>query len=246
MYGLIGKKLTHSFSADFFNKKFKKEGIDESYQLFPIPSISLLPELIKSHRELKGINVTIPYKEEIIPYLSEISDEADRIGAINVVKIRREGDKVYLKGFNSDCVGFRNSLLPLLNPHIKKALILGTGGASKAVEYVLTDLGIQVTFVSRNPKRNQLSYKDLNEQLIKEHLLIVNTTPLGTFPDIDSYPPIPYHYLTSSHICYDLVYNPEVTEFMKRSEIQGATVKNGMEMLIGQALEAWRIWNHES
>lgn len=242
MYGLIGKKLDHSFSADFFNKKFKEEGIDEYYQLFPLPSISDLPDLLRNNPALKGLNVTIPYKKSVIPFLNSISDEAKEIGAVNVIKITRDNGEFNLTGFNSDCLGFKNSLLPLLCPDINKALILGTGGASKAICYVLKQLDIQHTFVSRSPSEGQLTYKDLNKEIIGENLLIVNTTPLGMYPEINTCPDIPYEYLTNRHICYDLVYNPVETKFMKLALQQGAKVKNGYEMLVGQALEAWRIW----
>ena len=242
MYGLIGKKLSHSFSAEFFNKKFAEEGISESYRLFPLESISLLPALLEEQKDLKGLNVTIPYKEQVIPFLTSISPEAEKIGAVNVIKINREGNEIFLEGHNSDCIGFRDSLLPLLNPEIKKALVLGTGGASKAVEYVLNKLGIEVAFVSRNPKPGNLNYHDLDKKIMEENLLIVNTTPLGMYPDIDSCPDIPYQYLTPRHVCYDLVYNPEVTEFLRRSALKGAKVKNGLEMLLLQALASWDIW----
>ena len=246
MYGLIGKKLGHSFSADFFTKKFAREGINESYKLFPLPSINDLPALLNENKDLHGLNVTIPYKQEVIPFLNEISEEAKEIGAINVIKISRNDDNYYLKGFNSDSIGFRISLLPLLRENIKRALILGTGGASKAVAYVLKKLGVKITFVSRNPKPNQIdqiSYDNLSEEVIKENLLIVNTTPLGMFPEVDECPPISYQFLTPEHVCYDLVYNPAETKFMKLSKEQGATVKNGFEMLELQALASWDIWN---
>ena len=242
MYGLIGKKLDHSFSADFFNKKFKEEGIDEYYQLFPLPSISDLPVLLRNNPALKGLNVTIPYKKSVIPFLNSISNEAKEIGAVNVIKITRDNGEFNLTGFNSDCLGFKNSLLPLLCADINKALILGTGGASKAICYVLKQLNIQPTFVSRSPAEGQLTYNDLNKEIIEENLLIVNTTPLGMYPEVNTCPDIPYEYLTNRHICYDLVYNPVETKFMKLALQQGAKVKNGYEMLVGQALEAWRIW----
>ena len=243
MYGLIGKKLGHSFSADFFNEKFKREGIDNRYYLFEIPSITDFPTLLKENPQLEGLNVTIPYKQEVIPYLDSLSEEASEINAVNVIKFIKEGDKTVLKGYNSDCIGFKESLEPLLHPAIRKGLILGTGGASKAVAYVLNKLGIGYKFVSRNPQPGQFSYEDLDDQVIREHLLIVNTTPLGMYPAIENCPPIPYQFLTKDHICYDLVYNPEQTLFMKLSKEEGATVKNGLEMLYLQAIEAWRIWN---
>lgn len=242
-YGLIGKKIGHSLSAAYFNEKFKIEGIDAQYSLFPLATISEFSELIENTPNLKGLNVTIPYKQEVMPMLDEISDEAKGIGAVNVIKVSYNSGKPYLKGYNSDCIGFKNSLLPLLKTDMKKALILGTGGASKAVNYILKNLGLEVTFVSRSPQQGQLSYSGLTEEIIADNLLIVNTTPLGMFPNTETYAPIPYHYLTRKHLCYDLVYNPEETEFMKRSRAQGATVKNGMEMWLGQAIASWEFWN---
>lgn len=242
-YGLIGKRLGHSFSADFFNKKFAEEGISARYSLFPLENIKELPGLLRLHPNLKGLNVTIPYKQDVMAYLDIVSEEAADIGAVNVIKISKERGKAILKGFNSDCIGFRNSLVPLLNERIDSALILGTGGASKAVKYVLGKLGIRVTFVSRTPSERNLTYKDLNREIIENNLLIVNTTPLGMYPDIDHCPPIPYEFITPNHICYDLIYNPEETLFLRRSKERGAIVKNGLEMLIGQAVESWEIWN---
>ncbi|MCH5240922.1 MAG: shikimate dehydrogenase [Muribaculaceae bacterium] len=242
MYGIIGKKLGHSFSANFFNKKFKDEGINNSYELFPLPTINEFPSLLEQNPDLEGLNVTIPYKQEVIKFLDSLSEEALEIGAVNVIKFTQNNGLPYLIGYNTDSIGFKESLMPLLNPEIKKALILGTGGASKAVAYVLKNLGFETTFVSRSPKEGQLGYNDLNEEIIKENRLIVNTTPLGMYPEIDSYPPIPYEYLTDKNICYDVVYNPEETEFMKRSKARGATVKNGIEMLHLQAIAAWDIW----
>lgn len=242
-YGLIGKKLGHSFSADFFNEKFHKEGIDASYSLFSMPEISDFSSLLSHHPLLRGLNVTIPYKQEVIPFLDALSEEASAIGAVNVIKISEKDGKKFLKGFNSDCIGFRESLLPFLQEDMKKALILGTGGASKAVKYVLENAGVEITFVSRKPKEGMLTYDELSKEIIDEHLLIVNTTPLGMYPDVEGYPPIPYQFLTRKHFCYDLIYNPPVTEFMKKSAKEGALVKNGLEMLILQALASWEIWS---
>ena len=243
MYGLIGEKIGHSFSAVFFNEKFKRENIDECYRLFPLPSINDFPSLLKEYPNLKGLNVTIPYKQQIIPFLNDLSDEAREIGAVNVIKIKNIEGKINLKGYNSDSIGFMESLLPILGPNIKNALVLGTGGASKAVAYVLNKLGIKVTFVSRNPTNEVLGYDQLNKKIISENKLIVNTTPLGMYPEISQFPPIPYHELTGEHICYDVIYNPDETEFLKKSKVMGAKVKNGIEMLHLQALAAWDIWN---
>ncbi len=240
MYGLIGKPLGHSFSADFFNKKFQDEGINESYKLFPLESIDLLPGLLASNPDLHGLNVTIPYKQAVIPFLNKLDKGAQEIGAVNVIKIYPDGS---LKGFNSDAIGFHDSLLPLLKPHMKRALVLGTGGASKAVVYVLKNLGIEVKSVSRNPVEGQLSYKELTPEIMDDYHIIVNTTPLGMWPSVEAAPDIPYDYITSQHLCYDLVYNPEITTFMRKAAEHGATVKNGLEMLHGQAIAAWKIWN---
>lgn len=251
MYGLIGKNLSHSFSAQFFNEKFLKEGIVESYHLFPLNRIEELKSLIFQTPQLKGLNVTIPYKEKIIPYLDYISKEASEIGAVNVIKILRQESGIKLLGYNTDSIGFRDSIKPVIPDNVKKALILGTGGASRAIDYILRQEGIKTTFISREPnKKNKekknscLGYADLTEKDIIENLLIVNTTPLGMYPATDTYPPIPYHFLTENHLCYDLVYNPDTTEFMKRCANYGAKVKNGLEMLTLQALGAWEIWRN--
>lgn len=245
MYGLIGYPLSHSFSAKYFAEKFLRENISETYKLFPIPRIDDLQNLINGNNDLKGLNVTIPYKRVVMDFLDEISEDAKTIGAVNVVKISRDGkdEKAYLSGYNTDWEGFSTSLRPLLSSNIKKALILGTGGASAAVAYALNRLGIQYTFVSRNAKDNAIAYSQLNKDLIAENLLIVNTTPLGMYPNISSCPDIPYEYLTGRHVCYDLVYNPETTEFMHRASRRGAIVKNGLEMLYRQAELSWEIWN---
>lgn len=240
MYGLIGNPLGHSFSADFFNAKFRKEGINEKYELFPLAEIGRLPALLESHPELEGLNVTIPYKEAVIPYLTALSGDAREIGAVNVIKISDNGKT--LTGYNSDAIGFRDTITPLIKPYMRKALVLGTGGASRAVAYVLRGLGLQVTKVSRHPGAGELSYDALSPAVMETSHVIVNTTPLGMWPDTDRMPPVPYHLLTPGHLCYDLVYNPEVTKFMELAAKQGATVKNGLDMLHGQALAAWRIW----
>jgi len=243
MYGLIGNPLGHSFSADFFNRKFEKEGIDERYELFPLPEIDTLTSLLKEHTDLKGLNVTIPYKEEVIPYLTNLSDDAKEIGAVNVIKISDNGKN--LTGYNSDATGFHDTILPLIKPYMRKALVLGTGGASRAVLYVLRNLGLEVKKVSRNPDKGEISYNGLTPEIMESHHVIVNTTPLGMWPNTEQAPSIPYGLLTPLHLCYDLVYNPDVTMFMKLSAKQGATVKNGLDMLHGQALAAWKIWTGE-
>ena len=244
IYGLIGHPLTHSFSHKFFNDKFKNEQINAEYRNFDIDSIIKLTGILNENVLIQGLNVTIPYKQQIIPYLTEIDPSARDIGAVNVIKIKRLHDQIITKGYNSDVIGFANSLKPMLKSHHSSALILGTGGASKAVAYVFERLGIQYKFVSRSKNAdNAITYSELNESVISTHTIIVNATPLGMFPHINECPDIPYEFITDKHICFDLIYNPGKTEFLKYSEKQGAEIKNGMEMLKLQALESWRIWN---
>ncbi len=240
-FGLIGYPLTHSFSKKYFNEKFIKEHItDCSYELYSIGSINVVPDLIKSNPDLLGINVTIPYKQLVMPYLSELKGDADEIKAVNVIK--RKGSE--LIGYNSDTYGFRKSLLELItNQHVERALILGTGGASKAVEFVLKELDVKVQFVSRKKSEIAIKYTDLNRGLIEAHRLIVNTTPLGTYPNVNGKPDLPYEYITANHFLMDLVYNPKTTAFMHEGSSKGAKVKNGLNMLIYQAERAWEIWN---
>lgn len=245
MYALIGKPLGHSFSANFFNEKFKREHIDNRYILAQLDDISDVTLLLEDHPDLQGFNVTIPYKQQIIPYLDSLSDEAREIGAVNVVKVEHKDGKRYLKGFNSDAIGFKESIAPLIKPDMKRALILGTGGASHAVDYVLRSLGIETVKVSRTKVEGRLTYADLTEDVMKNHLVIVNTTPVGTWPNTEVCPDIPYDYITPGHLCFDLVYNPETTTFMKKAAEHGATVKNGLEMLHLQAIGAWKIWNSD-
>jgi shikimate dehydrogenase len=242
--GLIGNTLSHSFSKTYFEEKFKKlELPSRSYSLFELDDISDFTELLKKNPEIKGLNVTIPYKEAIIPFLDELDEEAKEIGAVNTIKISIKDGKQYLKGYNTDVFGFRNSIKPfLLNTH-ERALILGTGGASKAIDYVLKNLGIQTLFVSRNPIEGQISYTDINEYVMKCHKLIVNCTPLGTAPNVAEKPNIPYKLINDSHTLMDLVYNPEKTEFMKLGKAEGAVVLNGLSMLQQQADRAWEIFN---
>lgn len=247
IYGLLGYPLGHSFSKNYFNDKFAAEGIDAEYINFEIPSITDLKEVLDDHPELSGLNVTIPYKEQVMPYLDALDPEAEAIGAVNVIKILRgdsvDDDDFELIGYNSDVVGFRNSLSPLLTPERKKALILGTGGAAKAVRQGLISLGVEPVYVSRTAREGMLTYDDLTPEVMAEYKVIVNTTPLGMYPKVDACPPIPYEYLTPGHLLYDLIYNPDVTTFMKKGRAHGAEVKNGLEMLLLQAFESWRIWN---
>ena len=243
-YGLIGYPLTHSFSKRFFTEKFEKEGTDATYENFEIEEISWFPDVIKNNPELKGLNVTIPYKEKVIPYLDDLNEPARDIGAVNTVKINKREGKVYLKGFNPDTYGFETSLQPLLKNYHKKALILGTGGASKALKYVLKKLGIEFISASiEELKENEIRYEEIDEKMMKERSLVINATPLGTYPKTETFPPIPYEFITDKHLLFDLVYNPEITEFMRKGKEKGATVKNGHEMLLQQALKSYEIWN---
>lgn len=243
-YGLIGYPLKHSFSIGYFNEKFRSEGIDAEYINFEIPQINDFMEIIEENPNLQGLNVTIPYKEQVIPFLNELDPDTAKIGAVNVIKIIRQKNKVKLIGYNSDIIGFTQSIQPLLQPHHKKALILGTGGASKAVFHGLKNLGIESTFVSRIHKtKDVLTYEELTPEVMKEHTVIVNCTPVGMYPKVDFCPDIPYEELTPNHLLYDLLYNPNVTLFMKKGEERGAVTKNGLEMLLLQAFAAWEIWN---
>ncbi|MDG1849329.1 MAG: shikimate dehydrogenase [Flavobacteriales bacterium] len=238
-FGLIGKTLGHSFSKSYFEDKFEKEHIENaSYDNFPLEVIEEFKTLIKE-RSFSGMNVTIPYKVSIIPMLDELSEEVQSIGAVNTIQFINNK----LIGYNTDYIGFHNSLKPFLANTMDKALILGTGGASKAVVYALEKIGITCLCVSRKPEDNQLSYEELNEFVLKHHLLIVNTTPLGTSPNIDQCPDIPYQFITEHHLLMDLVYNPAETLFLKKGKEKGANILNGKSMLVHQAEEAWKIWN---
>lgn len=242
-YGLIGYPLGHSFSISYFNEKFSNEGLDSIYENYEIPSIDNLIEIIATNHELKGLNVTIPYKEKILPFLDMITPEAQAIGAVNVVKIIRKGNKIQLKGYNSDVIGFTQSIEPLLDKQHKKALILGTGGASKAVDYGLKSLGIETQFVSRRKSDYAIDYSELTPDIIKKYKIIVNCTPCGMFPKTDDCPNIPYEGIGEGHLLYDLLYNPDETLFMRKGLEHGATVKNGLEMLLLQAFASWKFWN---
>lgn len=243
-YGLIGFPLTHSFSRKYFNEKFEKENIDSSYENFEIDSINKFPEILKNNIEITGLNVTIPYKEKIIKYLNNLDAPASEIGAVNTIQVKRSGKNIETKGFNTDTYGFESSIKPLLETNHKKALILGTGGASKAVKYVMQKLGIEYLLTTRrNPGEHEINYDSLNKDIIEEYHIIVNATPLGTFPKTDTFPDIPYGHISSKHLLFDLVYNPEETLFLAKGKAMGATVKNGYEMLLGQAEKAYEIWN---
>jgi shikimate dehydrogenase len=243
-YGLIGNPLKHSFSQDFFNDKFMAENINAEYVNFEIPAIEEFILIIKNNPYLKGLNVTIPYKEQVIPYLDRLSENAQLIGAVNVIKIERgKKGKPQLTGYNSDIIGFKDSIKPLLQDHHKQALILGTGGSAKAIYYGLKQLGVAGIYVSREKtSENVLIYSELNEEVIKKNTVIVNCTPVGMWPNVDDCPLIPYHLLTKEHLLYDLLYNPNETLFMKKGKEQKATVKNGLEMLLLQAFASWDFW----
>lgn len=244
-YGLIGYPLSHSFSRDFFNEKFKSESIDAEYLNFEIPSIDRLPETLTANPDLRGFNVTIPYKEKIISYLDELSEEADHIGAVNVVKISQRKGKTFLKGYNSDVIGFMRSIEPLLDSNRRRALVLGTGGASKAVTYALHRLGVDILMVSRNPKEGMISYNQLTPEIVNSHKIIINCTPVGMYPHSDECPQIPYQAVEFGHLLYDLVYNPDETLFLKQGKQQGAETKNGLEMLLLQAYASWDFWHND-
>ena len=243
-FGLIGFPLTHSFSKKYYDAKMEREqitGVD--YQLYPIPNIPAFPLLLADEPQLMGVNVTIPYKVAVMGYLNHLSPEASAIGAVNCIRIERpDGGTPILTGYNTDVYGFVESLKPLLRAEHQRALVLGNGGAAKAVIYALSQLGIHHTVVSRSPAPGQFSYDQLDAATMASHLLIVNTTPLGTYPAISGCPNIPYEHIEKGHLLYDLVYNPEETEFLRRGKANGASIKNGLEMLELQAERNWEIW----
>lgn len=242
-YGLIGYPLVHSFSISYFNQKFIDEKIDAVYENFEIPTIDLLPEVIDSNPDLRGLNVTIPYKQKVMPFLDAISQEAMAIGAVNVIKVTREGGKNRLKGYNSDVIGFTKSIESMLEKFHKKALILGTGGASKAVDYGLKSLGLETVFVSRYQRPGTIQYEDITPDIIKEYNVIVNCTPCGMYPHTEECPKLPYEAMDNRTILYDLIYNPDTTLFMKKGAEHGANTKNGLEMLLLQAFASWDFWH---
>ncbi|HCC51507.1 MAG TPA: shikimate dehydrogenase [Porphyromonadaceae bacterium] len=244
-YGLIGYPLGHSFSKDFFNQKFSSENIDAEYVNFEIKDINELKYILRENPDLHGLNVTLPHKMNVIPLLDSITDNARNIGAVNVIKFKRGGlfGKLQLEGHNSDITGFIKSIEPLLNETHRKALILGTGGASKAIYHGLKQLGIDSTFVSRTQHDSGITYDEITQNTMENHTVIVNTTPLGMYPKTNACPDIPYEYITPNHILYDLLYNPDETLFMKKGKEKGAIVKNGLEMLLLQAFTSWEIWD---
>lgn len=241
-YGLIGFPLGHSFSISYFNEKFKNEGIDAVYENFEIPTIENVLEVVETNPNLRGLNVTIPYKQKVMSYLDYISPEARAIGAVNVIRIERKGSKTIMKGYNSDVIGFTQSIEPLLESHHKKALVLGTGGSSKAIAFGLHSLGVETVFVSRYERPGTIQYDKLTAEDVKEYNVIVNCTPCGMYPHADRCPLLPYEAMDSHNLLYDLIYNPDETLFMRKGAAQGATVKNGLEMLLLQAFASWEFW----
>ncbi len=254
-YGLIGFPLSHSFSKKYFSDKFEREGIpDTAYDLYPLESIEDLPELIRTTPDLLGLNVTIPYKETVISYLDMLDDTAKAVGAVNTIRIDRTGENPYLTGYNTDVFGFRQSIKPFLASHHERALILGTGGASKAVAFVLKEIGLDCFFVTRSKQKERqgkvqpadnklLEYGELNEYVMKHFPVIINTSPVGMYPGVNASPEIPYSFLNASHFLYDLIYNPEETLFLAEARKRGALTLNGLSMLQQQAEKAWEIWN---
>ena len=240
-FGLVGKSIEYSFSKKYFTEKFVLGNLaDCSYHNFDLKIIDEFPSLIAENPDLKGLNVTIPYKESVLPYLNKLSKTAAQIGAVNVIRFTKKGN---LKGYNSDYYGFMKSLKPLLQLHHKKALILGSGGAAKAVSFALDQLGILYTFVTREEKEGMIDYDLINATTFDNHQIIINCTPLGTVPNTKEFPPIPYNFFTEKHIAFDLIYNPAETQFLKKAKKKGAVTKNGYEMLVLQAEKAWKIWN---
>lgn len=239
-FGLVGKKLGHSFSKSYFEEKFQKEGLEHTFQNFELPVIEEIWNIF-SIPDLKGFSVTIPYKEQIIPFLDSLSEEAAEIGAVNCVRLTEDGKKI---GYNTDAFGFHQMIKPFLTNEHERAIILGTGGASKAVASVLKNIGLDVLWISRNPKNEkEFPYEAINEYMLRACKVVVNCTPVGTFPNVDDCVPFPFEFLTESHLCIDLIYNPEETKFLRESRSKGATTLNGLSMLKEQANKAWEIWN---
>jgi shikimate dehydrogenase len=242
-FGLVGRDISYSFSRGYFAEKFNSYNLPHTYVNFDLQTIAELIPVIESTPNLKGLNVTIPYKEEVIPLLDKLNKKAKKIGAVNTIRITKKNKLI---GYNTDYFGFKNSLQPYLNKHHKRALILGTGGASKAIAFALKNLGIDYAFVSRKKKKGvKFQYSDLSETIVSKYQIIINCTPLGTFPNIEDCPNIPYNTISSNHILYDLIYNPEQTKFLKQGLRRGATIINGLEMLKLQAEKSWEIWNRD-
>ncbi len=240
-FGLVGRNIHYSFSKIYFAEKFKVDGLTNyTYDNYDLETISELKTVLTQDPGIKGLNITIPYKVDVIPMMDKMSKKALKIGAVNTVRVSKKGK---LKGYNTDWIGFTKSITPLLQPHHTEALILGTGGASKAVEFALTRLGIKSTFVSRTKGKNSLTYEDLNKEAFAKFTIVVNCSPVGTFPNVNDCPNLPYELFTERHIAYDLIYNPEETSFLKKAKEQGSAIKNGYSMLVYQAEAAWEIWN---
>jgi shikimate dehydrogenase len=246
-FGLIGNPLGHSFSRKYFTEKFRRENISDcSYDNYPLASITELPGLLSSDPLLEGLNVTVPFKTEVLKYLDKIDPEANQVGAVNVLKIRRKGTGAMISGFNSDIFGIHENLKPVLSQKIQNAIVLGTGGSSRAVCHVLNKINVRYTLISRSLKPGCLTYTGLSSELLGKTQLIVNTTPLGMFPDIDGKPDIRYDLLNEKHVLFDLVYNPEMTAFLKEGKVRGCTVITGLKMLYAQAERSWEVWNNRN
>ncbi len=240
-FGLVGRNISYSFSKKYFTEKFAAAGFEGcTYDNFDIQDIQDFPTIRFENKDIQGLNVTIPFKETVIPYLDSLSKKAALIGAVNTIRVTKKGK---LKGYNTDYFGFKKSLIPLLQPHHKKALILGTGGASKGVAFALEELDIPYVFVSREATDTSISYDRINATTFDNYQIIINATPVGTIPNTDAFPLLPYSFFTEKHIAYDLIYNPAETQFLKKAAAQGAQTKNGLDMLIFQAEKAWKIWN---
>ena len=240
-FGLIGKNIEYSFSRSFFKKKFETEGLEHSYENFDLDSIKEFPEVLKTNKNLKGLNVTIPYKEAVIPFLDEIDEKAKKIGAVNTIKTTKKGKLI---GYNTDYYGFTEAIKPFLKSHHKKALILGTGGASKAIAYSLNKLNIDFSYVSRQQSaKANFTYETLTEDIVAEHQIIINCTPLGTHPNTNECADIPYDGISKEHLMFDLIYNPVETKFLTIGKLKGAAICNGFQMLELQAEKAWEIWS---
>ncbi|WP_289054660.1 shikimate dehydrogenase family protein [Carboxylicivirga marina] len=242
-FGLIGFPLAQSFSQKYFTKKFKDENIDARYLNFEMEDITELPEVLNHHAYIAGLSITIPHKENVFKYLDDIDEAAKEIGACNIVKITWSNKNPKLTGFNTDVIGFTESIKPLIKEHHTRAIVLGTGGAAKAIVQGLKILGIESKYVSRKKNNDNLTYSELNKAILDEYTVIINCTPLGMYPNITECPDIPYALLSEKHLLYDLTYNPELTQFLKNGKEQGAAIKNGLEMLHLQAEAAWKIWN---
>lgn len=238
-YGLVGKDISYSFSRNYFKNKFELENINANYQNFDLKDLSNFREIVAQEKNLKGLNITIPYKETVMQFLDQLDEQAAKIGAVNTIQIKNRK----LVGYNTDCFGFMKSLFPLLEKQHTEALILGTGGASKAIAFALHSLGIEYKFVSRKKSSNNFTYQELSKEILEKYFLIINTTPLGTYPNLDQAPALPYQFLDHRHLLYDLVYNPPLSTFLANGKVKGCKISNGQKMLEYQAERSWQIWN---